>query len=119
MFLLYSQLQSSDGKPQTEIDLKSSGLGSVDSNKGELVLEIDYTPSATTSPEVSIPIPMMSTSPPSSSHAKRRKSSESSKKRRKDMSNKSLELTLFQDTTGLRSRKGDTGKSTLVPFVIK
>ncbi|KIJ55493.1 hypothetical protein M422DRAFT_41449 [Sphaerobolus stellatus SS14] len=99
VFLLYSRLQSSQAVPQDAIDIKTSALGSVDSKQGELAVEIIYGPLESVSNEPTSP----------SVGSKRRKSTAASRKQSQKDRPKSLEITVFQDTTGLRSRKGDTG----------
>ncbi|KAF8517899.1 putative methyltransferase-domain-containing protein [Hysterangium stoloniferum] len=105
VFVLYSQLQSADSRTAT-----MTGLGSVDSTQGALSVTFDL--GRVPSPE-SAPSP---SSPPSDTRlSKRRKSSSVSKNMlRQKINNDTLEITLFQDITGLRSRKGDTGESIIV-----
>ncbi|KAF8587886.1 hypothetical protein K439DRAFT_1652164 [Ramaria rubella] len=101
-FLLYSQLQSSANSVPNDEDGDVSGLGSVNSRQGELPVRI----AVKTAPRQDCATPS-SNSHPSHSHASKRGKGISSK--RSHMEQEYVEAQLFQDTTALRSRKGDTG----------
>ncbi|KAF8524207.1 hypothetical protein JB92DRAFT_1472256 [Gautieria morchelliformis] len=101
IFLLYCQLQSSSATLDT--DVNASGLGCVDSRMGELSVRLDVQ---------EVPAHDAATrtrSEPSHSRASKRSKAASKKRDIHSASEEPLEIQLFQDVTGLRSRKGDTG----------
>jgi hypothetical protein len=102
IFLLYSQLQASGAVSNETLDL--GGLGFVDSRKGELLVRID----------VKDPSHKESGAPqaiPSSARTSKRGKAALRKDKQETKTGEPLEIQLFQDTTALRSRKGDTGES--------
>lgn len=102
IFLLYSQLQASSSAGEQDVDL--GGLGAVDSHKGELPVRIGVSP-----PNQDLSGTLET---PKKDHRARSRSVRSKKP---DLSRgEPVEFVLFQDTTALRTRQGDTGEWVLI-----
>jgi hypothetical protein len=101
VFLLYSNLQTSSASGSGSSLGSFRGLGHVDSRRDSLAVKFELTP-----PTRYIHLDTSNVLP---SPNGRNKKSGTSKRARKGGGEKTVEIKLAQDTTALRSRKGDTG----------
>lgn len=97
IFLLYTAA--------SETRRRTLGLGSVDSKKDEMTITIDVV----ARPIASDTSSRMTETPRSHSSRPSKKSTSQGKKHLDTRKDETIEVTLFQDVTGLRTRAGDTG----------